>query len=157
MTSLGILSRLSVFTLVVASAGCSDSITQVAAPQPTIGENAPIVSNAGAKPPTLVMELHVGDNGIFAGTSFSPPSDRLLYRVDVKGDGFPVGTPEVTRIMAIGMSGERVNPGSSGGPTSLGYIRSTFGATCPSRYVEMYAVVVSAAGTTESNHVTMGC
>jgi hypothetical protein len=157
VTSLGILSRLTVFALVTA-AGCSDNITQIAAPpQPTAGEAAPIVSNTGAKPPTLVMEALVGNSDIYAGTSFSPPSGRLLYRINVTGAGFPVGTSQVLRIMAISISGQKVNPFSSGGESSNGTVQSTAGATCPSNYVEMYAVVVSAAGTTESNHVTMGC
>lgn len=157
MTSLGILSRIPAFALIVGIAACSDNPTQVTAPpQPTATEAAPNVSNADAKPPTLVMEAFFGDKSIYAGTSFSPPSDRQLYRVNLTGAGFPVGTPVMVRIMGVDANGVRFNPGSSGGGTT-GIVNMTHGATCPSRYVEMYAVVTAGTRTTESNHVAMSC
>jgi len=153
--SLRAISGVSVATLFVVAAACSDSVTQPqsgAAPQ----ESAPSVSAAGGPPPTLVMTTTPGWGGPPPPPGFAAPSVPT-FTLTVRGTGFPKTSSWKEEIWVILSDGTRTGLGAGSGRDPDGGVRASASAECRVGYVEAWDVVTYGGQRVESNHVVPAC
>ena len=159
MAKIGRLGRWTSLALVVALAGCGDTITRstgLPVSEPSSVQTAPNVSGVAVVPATLELTTANGWGDLHTPPGFSPPSGAG-YSLVLRGADFPADWIGTAYIYGTFLDGTVIELGAGSGRGADGSYLMIMSADCPSRLREAWAVVMSQGRSIASKHIVPAC